>query len=250
MTTCPTCRVPYPPPDQAITNTLAAQLIDKVDHSCKFSEFGCGVKMKLRDIVGHEKTCEERTVKCPRWRCGKIVQLKKFHAHTDESGKTCIEVTKPNYCLSRGYLQGNGESIPKEDCFDLRENITFGIAEIFDDQGKKFYLDFCYLASRRSFVMCVFLAENQEVADQYYVHISIGNNNNAKFKRRVLSYEGPVLSIDQVYRSGPHDEETIAQSFCFQYETAKPYLNIKEVQVNNNHEWKVALRSEVQIKRI
>ena len=122
--------------------------------------------------------------------------------------------------------------------------------EIFDDQGKKFYLDFCYLASRRSFIMCVFLAENQEVADQYYVHISIGNNNNAKFKRRVLSYEGPVLSIDQVYRSGQNIEETIAQSFCFHYETAKPYLNIEKVQVNNNCEWKVALRSEVQIRRI
>ena len=252
MTTCPTCRVPYPPPDQAITNTFAGQLIEKYPgHKCKFSEYGCVVKMTLRDIVEHEKTCEERTVKCPRQQCGKIVQLKKFHEHTAAfNGEPCIKVTKPYYKLSKGYLQWDGKSVPKGDYFDLQNNTTYDIREIFQEKDNKFCLHFCYLASRRSFVMCVFLAENQDVADQYYVHISIGNNNNAKFKRRVLSYEGPVLSIDQVYRSGPHDEETIAQSFCFHYETAKPFLNIKEVQVNNNHEWKVALRSEVQIRRI
>ena len=189
----------------------------------------------------NEKTCEERTVKCPRQRCGKIVQLKKFHEHTAAfNGEPCIKVTKLSYyILSKGYY------------FDLQKDRTdYSIREIFQEKDNKFYLHFCYLASRRSFVMCVFLAENQDVADQYYVHISIGNNNNAKFKRRVLSYEGPVLSIDQVYRSGRNDEETIAQSFCFHYETAKPYLNIEKVQVNNNCEWKVALRSEVQIRRI
>ena len=92
--------------------------------------------------------------------------------------------------------------------------------------------------------MCVFLAENQDVADQFYVQIKI------KFKRKVLSYEGPVLSIDNVYKSSMDDEETIAQSFCIQYETAKPFLEIKPVYVDKNREWKVRLRSEIQIKRI
>ena len=59
---CPTCRQPMP---ANMTNSLAAALIEKVQHRCKFSDQGCAVKMILKDLVTHEKQCLERPIYRP-----------------------------------------------------------------------------------------------------------------------------------------------------------------------------------------
>ena len=59
---CPTCRQPMP---ANMTNSLAAALIEKVQHRCKFSDQGCEVKMILKDLVTHEKQCLERPIYRP-----------------------------------------------------------------------------------------------------------------------------------------------------------------------------------------
>ena len=33
-----------------------------MEHSCKYSEQGCEVKMMLKDLLVHERSCSERTV--------------------------------------------------------------------------------------------------------------------------------------------------------------------------------------------
>ena len=72
---CPTCRQPMP---ANMTNSLAAALIEQVQHSCKFSDQGCEVKMILKDLVTHEKQCPERAVKCPVYRCGQLVTVSAY----------------------------------------------------------------------------------------------------------------------------------------------------------------------------
>ena len=64
-----------------MTNSLVGGLIDQVKHRCKYSDQGCKVKMMLRDLHAHERSCPERTVKCPYNTCGSIVKLKAMNEH-------------------------------------------------------------------------------------------------------------------------------------------------------------------------
>ena len=74
----PTCRQPMP---ANMTNSLAAGLIDQVQHRCKFSDQGCDVMMMLKDLVAHEKNCPERTIEFPYSGCAQEVKLKNFNTH-------------------------------------------------------------------------------------------------------------------------------------------------------------------------
>ena len=99
-------------------------------------------------------------------------------------------------------------------------NHPFQIVEVY---GKKFYINLLYLLPpRSSFVVSVFLADNQEVAEKYCVNINI-STDTLKSQRKVLGYEGPVLSIDNI--SSVTHEETIDQSWCIHFEAVRPFFD-------------------------
>ena len=87
LDTCPTCRRPLSAEN---TNCLAAALIDKVKHKCKFHLHGCDVKRLLGELPQHEKICTERTTICPNLRCKKEVKLKSYQSHVTEDD--CLTV--------------------------------------------------------------------------------------------------------------------------------------------------------------
>ena len=78
VTDCPTCRQPMP---ANMTNSVVGALIDQIQHSCKYNDQGCEVKMMLKDLLVHEKRCPERTILCPYNTCGTIVKLKAMNEH-------------------------------------------------------------------------------------------------------------------------------------------------------------------------
>ena len=86
---CPTCRQPMPANS---TNSLVGALIEQVEHRCKYNDQGCKVKMMLKDLVTHEKQCQERTFNCPYGGCSQLVKLKDFdnHALKDEGNPHCL----------------------------------------------------------------------------------------------------------------------------------------------------------------
>ena len=94
---CPTCKRKYPNGELEITNSLAASLIDKVPHRCKYQDFKCDIKKKLSEIVKHEKICPERTVTCPNLGCNQEVQLKKFHEHVTVKENPCATVLETRW---------------------------------------------------------------------------------------------------------------------------------------------------------
>ena len=257
MTTCPTCRVPYPPPDQAITNTFAGQLIEKFpEHKCKFSEFGCGVKMALSDILEHEKTCNERTVKCPHLRCGTIIQKKHFNElnrHRDNGSKCMfryfnnMDLPTTNDSLLMRFSLFFHPSLNNQNLhLNTRKNYSFRILEVY---GKKFYVNLLYLPSRSSFVVTVFLAENQEVAEKFFVNINI-SKDTLKYQRKVLSYEGPVLSIDDVGQGRDwigDEEETIDQSWCFHFEAARPFFEVFDNETRDKNRFQTYLPMRINV---
>ena len=43
-----------------MTNSFAGALIEQVEHSCKYNDQGCEVKMMLKDLLVHERSCPEK----------------------------------------------------------------------------------------------------------------------------------------------------------------------------------------------
>ena len=90
---CPTCRQTMP---ANMTNSAIGALIEQVEHNCKFSDQGCGVKMMLKDLVTHEKTCPDRTIQCPNPGCAQLVKLKNFDNHAQEDAHSLIIDSRGN----------------------------------------------------------------------------------------------------------------------------------------------------------
>ena len=112
-----------------MTNSLAANQIMLVDHKCKFAFYGCDVKMKLDEIVVHEKTCPERTIICPRSQCKEEVQLRKFTKHATKSN-----CSVPRDAQSKPILY---ELAPPGCEFNPNENQSFRIMS-FQDHDRTF----------------------------------------------------------------------------------------------------------------
>ena len=83
------------------TSSLAAALIEKVPHKCKFSVYGCEVKDLLGPLKVHEVKCAERTIRCLLFECRDIIQVKKFEEHfkdhQSKNDKCCAELVGPSF---------------------------------------------------------------------------------------------------------------------------------------------------------
>ena len=128
-----------------------------------------------------------------------------------------------------------------------KQNFSFRILEVF---GKKFYVNLLYLPPpRSSFVVTVFLAENEEVSQKYFVNMNI-SKDTLKYQRNVLSYEGPVLSIDNMGNGGDwigDDEETVDQSWCFHFEAARPFFEVFDNETRDKNRFQSYLPMRINV---
>ena len=77
LSECPTCRRPL---SDDHFNSLAATLIEKVKHKCKYSE--CEETDFLKRLEYHEKICPERIITCPYLNCRVKVKFKNYSQHS------------------------------------------------------------------------------------------------------------------------------------------------------------------------
>ena len=76
LSDCPVCRKPLL--DNNV-NSLAASLIEKVKHKCKYNDSGCEETDFLMHLENHEKKCPERIITCPYLGCRRRrVQFKNY----------------------------------------------------------------------------------------------------------------------------------------------------------------------------
>ena len=212
VTRCPICRGRL----EANTSSLADSLVRIVNHRCKFSFHGCDVKMKLDDILIHEKTCSfkadykckfnaygcnvemelnkidvhaktcpERTAICPFSSCKREIQIKKYNEHSIEKG--CAIKGKSG--KEDGMLFVDYDWICKE---NLHENQEWQFSQL-QVQDVSFYCEMSYLATVRSFIFRVFVPDGVETASKYTARITVAPDS-----RRNLKHKVPVLSIEDI----------------------------------------------------
>ena len=82
VTRCPTCRRRM---SDDGTNAIVNKLIERIQHPCKYKQFGCQVEDSLRNIIKHEGRCRERTIKCPHLSCQSEIQMRNYQDHAMSS---------------------------------------------------------------------------------------------------------------------------------------------------------------------
>jgi len=175
---CPTCRQPMP---ANMTNSLVGALIEQVQHSCKYSDQGCEVKMMLQDLVIHEKQCSDRTIRCPYPGCTRQLKLKDFDTHALEDSP----LHSYNRIVSRSL---NFTAFKNGDIYDTK----WGMA-CFKALDELFHVKFRYYNPIKCFVFTVWLAKSPNVASSYVVNILI------KGEKKSLCFDGiKVSSVEDV----------------------------------------------------
>ena len=193
VTICPTCRRPM---HQEGTNAIVNRMIERVPHSCKYSQ--CQVKNYLKEIKEHEIRCPERTVKCPYLRCDDEVQVSEYQKHAMAKKNTCNIF--PNY-VSKTITRtsfNQKTAISQTSIWDWP-------MRAFKDHGKIFYLHQHFFASKQTWAWYVTLAENSNEADKYLAKMTLKNLND---DRKSLSIAQNVISID----SAPNDNKSVLDS--------------------------------------
>ena len=147
-----------------------------------------------------------------------------------------------SYTISSGYVQWDGVTDKEITEMDLSRNLNFRFATIkmFD---KNFYCLPDYRKDKRSFSFSVFIAEDPEVAANYKAKISITNKDSSK----ELTYDGDVLSIEDVPFPKGNFTELNRKCLCVPYEIMRQYFWIENVGENNNNVWDVLLKFKVQV---
>lgn len=181
---CPTCRRSIK--SSNITNNLAETQIMLINHKCKFSFYGCKVKMKINEIILHEKNCTEKTIKCPRSKCREDIQIKKFYDHTLKKG--CGESIIQQSDTEAYNFYYNIYNFNKNKNMQTMKMVNL----YFHNQC--FYFIISYIASTKCFMITVMLPDSNHRASQYKVKITIISQ-----EQRKLIYEGNVVSIDKLY---------------------------------------------------
>jgi len=235
---CPTCRRQL----EENTSSLAAALIEKVKHKCKYWDKGCTHRELLTDLVPHEVVCPERTVHCPSPNgCDEVIQLKDFHRHAVRN-QCSVQVRHPTkFNLSKGWLRWDGLSTRTQEEFNLREDLAWSFFHLTKEENN-FYFSAQYFASEQLFLFYIMLMGGQEAADKYVSHIQLVS----KESRVKLSFEGPILPLDRI----PATEEALMSSngcFTVHYRAMRPLLSVTEVGENRNVSWSVDFLAQVEV---
>jgi len=236
---CPTCRRQL----EDNTSSLAAALIEKVKHKCKFFDKGCTHKALLGDLTSHEATCPERTIHCPAPNgCDEIIQLKDFHQHAVRNGCSVAIRQSTKFNLSKGWLRWDGLSLRKAEEFNLREDLAWSFFHTSKFQNH-FYFSAQYFAAEQLFLFYVMVLGGVDSASQFTAQIRLASKEN----RVRLLFEGPVLPLDRV----PATEEALMSStscFTVHYRAMRPLLSVTEVGENRNVSWSVDFLADVDVQ--
>ena len=206
---CHTCRQPMP---ANMTNSVVGALIEQVQHSCKYNDQGCQVKMMLEDLVTHEKQCQEKIIECPYYECDKLVKLKDFDKHTRFSH---LKILTNDSSLRF--------TIAKNDVISDEPKVRMACIMALDQQ---FHVSNVYHEPSNCFVISVWLAKRQVDASKYRVNIII-EGNNKKF-----NFDGiKVCSVENIPTIDERMEENGNDFLCLQWSLAR---NISEYYFKND----------------
>ena len=251
--TCPTCRADFSPGG---VNTLAGILVQKGAHKCKFSEYGCDVLMKSEDLTQqHEKTCPERTVRCPYTVCKEYVQIKrcgehyKLHNPFPQKNNPFFITHLVNGGYSSRYLRNwDGKSANRGDEFDLKKK-DYWKFDYYNQEGQTLFVKTKYFATHRCFCVIVMMADLPEVAAQYMANCKIGNEDGSL----EIANKSPVVSIEEMPPSTP-DIDIFNDARCWKipYYTMKNLFRFSDCRKDDFYSqqgisWQVSYKAEVEV---
>jgi len=233
ITTCPTCRRNLSTDD---ASSMAAKMIEKVAHKCKYAAYGCQVKDVLEELRNHEEKCDERTVLCPVRNCETDVQLKKLTYHFKNQCKPSLIVrtgtNSSSLPFSVGYMNWDGVSKHRGQEFDPKTQCKAGT--FFTDYDYLVMIKYCPFTKLLSF--WGLMAKDPDEVEKYSAMITIES------KDFETNFKLPIISIEEFN----FQAET---SYGIHYSTFRKCFQFQDLGGPENHDWVVRLNWSVQIEK-
>jgi len=197
VTRCPTCRRRM---SEDGTNSIVNKLIERIQHPCKYKQFGCQVENSLKEILRHEDKCRERTIKCPHLSCKSEVQMRDYHNHASSSSSCNMHPNKRkrSKTFHSCYFQSSKEKGPPFTDIEWK-------MRAFVDHGERFYLHSHYNHEVETFVFYVTIAVKPRKASKYLAKMTLKNPDD---ERKSVSITQNVISM----ASAPRDMKSLLAS--------------------------------------
>lgn len=172
LQTCPTCKASF----SLNKNTMLDQILEESTFACKYSEKGCWVEMKFRELEEHEqKYCRFRTIICkvqenPDKPCNSEIPVCAYYNHVaHEHSAEILQFNLENHRILDVSAKIDKINILK----DVHTGkIVFEIIKL-DKVLEKFYITYQYVG-------------NCEDANKYFYELRIYHN---RFKHKELKFK-------------------------------------------------------------
>eukprot|EP00092_Neocalanus_flemingeri_P027259 GFUD01029561.1.p1 GENE.GFUD01029561.1~~GFUD01029561.1.p1 ORF type:complete len:306 (-),score=93.32 GFUD01029561.1:170-1087(-) len=183
LVSCPVCRTVYP--SLQLVSHLAAGIIDKIPHPCKFKAYGCSQSLLLSSLPAHETCCSYRLVSCPNILCNLKISLAGLYRHMIVNGCASqhdLKVTSSLPSVSTVLMTGRVKNV---------DELLYKIPLVFSYEGNMFLI-----IKKQSADMIQFSASilgSPEQGRQFMVSIAVFSE---RMPCHVVEYKGFANSVD------------------------------------------------------
>jgi len=180
LSSCPVCRASYPRLE--LVSHVAAGIIDRIPHPCRFKSYGCSISLPLSSLSMHETKCSYRLVKCPNILCSRSISLAGLYRHMTANGCASLHQLKVTATVSSVFMAGKVRDL---------EEFQYKVPLVFSYEGSMFLI-----SKRKTGNLVQFSASilgSVEQGRQFTVTICVFSE---KMPSNVVEYKGFANSID------------------------------------------------------
>jgi len=183
LASCPVCRTTYP--RLQLVSHIAAGIIDKIPHPCKFKAYGCTKSLMLSSLPSHEISCSHRLVSCPNVLCNLKISLAGLYRHMIVNGCASqheLKVTGSLPSVSTVLMTGRVKDV---------EELVYKVPLVFSYDGYMFLIIKKQTGNLLQFSATILGSSEQ--GRQFSISISVFSE---KMPCHVVEYKGFANCVD------------------------------------------------------
>jgi len=177
LTNCPVCRIPL----GKTRSLIFEKVLQKMPHSCKFSDYGCKVEHTKSNLETHEKDCQFRLVNCVDLACQAQVCMAQLMTHmTKDHEREDFVHTESNTYRSHFIVQSS----------DFTREIMW-ISDHIVLEDRHFFRECCRSKDGQWFVW-VYMIGSRKECEEYIYTVKIMSDD----REEELMYRGRCVPLD------------------------------------------------------
>jgi len=202
-----------------IRNLIFEQILEKMAHKCKFSDFGCTYQETIELLEIHEKDCCYRLVNCSDLDCKKQVSMVQLLEHMRKEGHKPREF--PNQRQIKRYLSVKDKDFEQDNIW-REDHITIKDQHFFGQ---------CWRSTGGQWALWVFMLGSRADCEKQAYTIKLKSHEGKR--KEELIYRGYCAPLDMT------KEQVASTGNCLTLTDAA----VKRLKVNDGFKYSITIES-------